>query len=230
MPGLEPVEGRRGADVVVSGPARPGSRPPFTGASEGLDVLVLEANAPGGQAGTSSRIENYLGFPTGISGQELAQPRLRPGGEVRRGVRRDADGACGSRCEQSSLSDRARGAASACEARTVVIATGVQYRKPDCPNLARFEGARASITRRPRSRRSSCEGGDVIVVGGGNSAGQAAVFLSAKCAGCTCSFGAGASPRACRATYPPHRGDAEHRASHTHRDRGPRGRTATSSV
>ena len=74
-------------DVVIVGAGPAGLAAAVYGASEGLDVLVLEANAPGGQAGSSSRIENYLGFPTGISGQELAGARLRAGAEVRRADR-----------------------------------------------------------------------------------------------------------------------------------------------
>ena len=125
-------------DVVVIGAGPAGLAAAVYGASEGLDVLVLEATAPGGQAGSSSRIENYLGFPTGVSGQDLASGALlqaqKFGAELV--VARTAVALeCGRRPYRIGL-----GPGVGVAARTVVIATGVKYRKPDIPSLSRFEG------------------------------------------------------------------------------------------
>jgi thioredoxin reductase (NADPH) len=145
------------------------------GASEGLGVLVLEATAPGGQAGTSSRIENYLGFPTGISGQALAGRALSQaekfGAEVAIG-RTAARIDCGARPYHIRLSDGAE-----ILTHTIVVATGVRYRKLDVPSGARFEGAGVYYSA-THLEAQLCAGAEVAIVGGGNSAGQAAVFLS----------------------------------------------------
>jgi thioredoxin reductase (NADPH) len=161
-------------DVVVVGAGPAGLSTAVYAASEGLDVLVVEANSPGGQAGSSSRIENYLGFPTGISGQLLASNALvqaeKFGAElvVARTAARLG-------CEHPYRIDLGGGAV--VQARAVVIATGAQYRKPDLPNLGRFEGLGVYYGA-TKIEAGFCRGEDVIVVGGGNSAGQAAVFLS----------------------------------------------------
>jgi thioredoxin reductase (NADPH) len=162
-------------DLVVIGAGPAGLAAAVYGASEGLDVLVLESTAPGGQAGSSSRIENYLGFPTGVSGQDLASRALlqaqKFGAELvvaRTAVRLDCD-------RQPYRIDLGAGASAA--ARTVVIATGVKYRRPDIANLSRFEGVGVYYGATP-VEAMLCQGEDVIVVGGANSAGQAAVFLS----------------------------------------------------
>ncbi len=162
-------------DVVVIGAGPAGLAAAVYGASEGLDVLVLESSAPGGQAGSSSRIENYLGFPTGVSGQDLASGALlqaqKFGAELV--VARTAAALeCGRRPYRIAL-----GPEVAVAARTVVIATGVKYRKPDLPNLSRFEGVGVYYGATP-VEALLCQGEDVIVVGGANSAGQAAIFLS----------------------------------------------------
>jgi thioredoxin reductase (NADPH) len=169
---LDPKEVR---DVVIVGGGPAGLAAAVYGASEGLDVLVLESTAPGGQAGTSSRIENYLGFPTGISGQALAGRALTQaekfGAEVaigRAAVRLD----CDSRPYRIYLSDGQE-----VRTRTIVIATGVKYRRLDLPSLARFEGAGVYYSA-TYLEGQLCEGEEIAVVGGGNSAGQAAVFLS----------------------------------------------------
>ncbi len=125
-------------DLVVIGAGPAGLAAAVYGASEGLDVLVLEATAPGGQAGSSSRIENYLGFPTGVSGHDLASGALlqaqKFGAELV--VARTAVALqCDRRPYRISL-----GPGIDVAARTVVIATGVKYRRPDIPDLARFEG------------------------------------------------------------------------------------------
>jgi thioredoxin reductase (NADPH) len=162
-------------DVVIVGAGPAGLAAAVYAASEGLDVLVVETTAPGGQAGQSSRIENYLGFPTGISGEALAGRALTQaekfGAEVAIG-RTVARLDCDSRPYRLHLSD-----GQIVRTHTIVIATGVKYRKLDLPSLARFEGAGVfySATHLEGQR---CEGEEIAIVGGGNSAGQAAVFLS----------------------------------------------------
>ncbi len=141
-------------------------------------MLVLEASAPGGQAGSSSRIENYLGFPTGISGQALAGRALvqaqKFGAEVT-----IASSAVRLRCEQRpyeiDLSNK-----HVVRARTIVVATGAEYRQVALGNLARFLGVGVYYAATPVEARL-CKYEEVIVVGGGNSAGQAAVFLASGC-------------------------------------------------
>jgi thioredoxin reductase (NADPH) len=162
-------------DLVVIGAGPAGLAAAVYGASEGLDVLVLESSAPGGQAGSSSRIENYLGFPTGVSGQDLASGALlqaqKFGAELV--VARTAVALeCGRRPYRIALGPEVGVAA-----RSVVIATGVKYRKPELPNLSRFEGVGVYYGATP-VEALLCQGEDVIVVGGANSAGQAAIFLS----------------------------------------------------
>ena len=162
-------------DVVIVGAGPAGLAAAVYAASEGLDVLVLEHTAPGGQAGSSSRIENYLGFPTGISGQELAGRALMQtekfGAEVaitRRAVGLD----CASKPYTVQLAN-----GEAVRARTVVIASGARYRKPDCVELSRFEGAGVMYSA-THVEAQLCKGEEIAIVGGGNSAGQATVFLS----------------------------------------------------
>jgi thioredoxin reductase (NADPH) len=164
-------------DVVVVGGGPAGLAAAVYGASEGLNVLVLETNAPGGQAGSSSKIENYLGFPTGISGQALAgrayTQAQKFGAEI--SVARSAARLnCSRRPYAVELSDGA-----SVQGRAVVIASGVQYRKPDCPRLEKFNGVGVYYGA-SQMEAQLCEGEDVIIVGGGNSAGQAAVFLAPR--------------------------------------------------
>jgi thioredoxin reductase (NADPH) len=172
---LDEIKGDAVRDLVVIGAGPGGLAAAVYGASEGLDVLVVEAGAPGGQAGGSSLIENYLGFPTGISGQALAERALvqaeKFGAEL--AVARTA---VRLRCETRPL-EVELGKETAVRARAVVIATGVKYRKLDVPDLARFEGVGVYYAA-TRVEAGYCRGEDVIVVGGGNSAGQAAVYLS----------------------------------------------------
>src|SRR5882724_4977323 len=162
-------------DMVVVGAGPAGLAAAVYGASEGLDVLVLEADSPGGQAGTSSKIENYLGFPTGISGQELAgrayTQAQKFGAQML--VAKNAKGlACDRRPYAVQIDNGERVAA-----RTIVIASGAQYRKLRLENLSRFEGA--GVYYGATHLEAQLFGGEnVIVVGGGNSAGQAAVFLA----------------------------------------------------
>jgi thioredoxin reductase (NADPH) len=162
-------------DVVIVGAGPAGLAAAVYAASEGLDVLVLETNAPGGQAGSSSKIENYLGFPTGISGQALAGRAFTQAEKFGAQVL-IAKSATRLECEQKpyaiTTDDGLR-----VPARTVIIATGAAYRKPALENLAQFEGAGIYYAA-TFMEAQLCRGEEVIVVGGGNSAGQAAVFLA----------------------------------------------------
>ena len=162
-------------DVVIVGAGPSGLAAAVYGASEGLDVLVLEANAPGGQAGSSSRIENYLGFPTGISGQELAGRAYTQAQKFGAQIM-IAKGATQIACDRKpyavQIDDGPR-----VSARAVIIATGAEYRRPSLDRLTHFEGAGVYYGATFVEARL-CEGDEVAVVGGGNSAGQAAVFLA----------------------------------------------------
>jgi thioredoxin reductase (NADPH) len=162
-------------DVVIVGAGPSGLAAAVYGASEGLNVLVLESNAPGGQAGSSSKIENYLGFPLGISGQELAARAYTQAQKfgAQLIVAKDAKQlACERKPYAIELDDGAR-----VPARTIIIATGAEYRKLSLENLSQFEGAGVYYGATPMEAQL-CGGEDVIVVGGGNAAGQAAVFLA----------------------------------------------------
>jgi thioredoxin reductase (NADPH) len=162
-------------DVVIVGGGPAGLAAAVYAASEGLGVLVLETNAPGGQAGSSSKIENYLGFPTGISGQALAGRAFTQAEKFGAQVV-IADGAKRLACEQKPyVVETDRG--SRVPARTVIIATGAAYQKPSLDNLSQFEGAGVYYAA-TFMEAQLCRGEDVIVVGGGNSAGQAAVYLA----------------------------------------------------
>ena len=162
-------------DLVIVGAGPAGLAAAVYGASEGLDVLVVEANAPGGQAGSSSRIENYLGFPTGISGLELTG-RAYAQAEKFGAQIMIATGATKLACERQPYVV-AVGPDSRVQSRALIIATGAEYRKPSLDNLSRFEGAGIYYGATPMEAQL-CVAEDVIVVGGGNSAGQAAVFLA----------------------------------------------------
>jgi thioredoxin reductase (NADPH) len=162
-------------DLVIVGAGPAGLAAAVYGASEGLDVLVLESDAPGGQAGTSSRIENYLGFPTGISGADLtgrAQAQaLKFGAQIL--IARRATQLV---CNRQPYIVQVDGGAPV-SARAVIIATGAEYRRPAIHNLTQFEGAGVYYAATPMEAQL-CAGDEIIVVGGGNSAGQAAVFLA----------------------------------------------------
>lgn len=163
-------------DVVIVGGGPAGLSAAVYAASEGLDVLVLEANVPGGQAGSSSWIENYLGFPAGISGQDLTgrayNQAQKFGAEIvvaETATRLD----CAREKSYTIEIDKTRKV----PARTVIIATGAQYRKLPVDNITRFENA-GIYYGATFIESQLCAGEEVVVVGGGNSAGQAAVFLS----------------------------------------------------
>ncbi len=164
-------------DVVVVGAGPAGLATAVYAASEGLRTLVVDSYAAGGQAGTSSRIENYLGFSNGVSGAELAKQAQ---------VQAEKFGATVAVCREVTgidCSDEAflvtLDGESAVAARSVVIATGAKYRKLDVPGLERFEGAGVHYSATPVDVQS-CRGLAVVLVGGGNSAGQAAMYLSAR--------------------------------------------------
>jgi len=162
-------------DLVIVGAGPAGLAAAVYGASEGLDVLVLESNAPGGQAGSSSKIENYLGFPTGISGQELATRAYAQAQKFGAQVM-IAKGAKKLSCERKPYAIEIDDGMSV-PARTVIIATGAEYRRLPLENIKRFEGEGVYYSATPMEAQL-CVGEDVVIVGGGNSAGQAAVFLS----------------------------------------------------
>jgi thioredoxin reductase (NADPH) len=162
-------------DIVVVGAGPSGLAAAVYAASEGLDVLVIETYAPGGQAGSSSKIENYLGFPTGISGQELAgrayTQAQKFGARVviaRAAARLD--------CGRNPYIIEIEGGATV-PAWTVIIATGAEYRRLPLENLQRFEG-NGVYYGATFLEAQLCGDEEVIIVGGGNAAGQAAVFLS----------------------------------------------------
>ena len=169
------IDQKQVRDVVIVGAGPSGLAAAVYAASEGLDTLVIETTSPGGQAGSSSKIENYLGFPTGVSGQELASRATTQAQKfgarmiiARSVVRLD----CGKRPYELHLDD-----GGTIQARAIIISTGAQYNKPNLPNLQRLEG-NGIYYGATYIESQLCNDEDVIVVGGGNSAGQAAVYLS----------------------------------------------------
>jgi thioredoxin reductase (NADPH) len=171
----EPLDPSQIFDLCIVGAGPSGLASAVYGASEGLSTLVIDGIAPGGQAGTSSKIENYLGFPTGVSGQELAnraQVQAQKFG-ARLAISRDVIAIdCLNGLHQLTLAGGAK-----LRARAVVIATGAQYRKLAVENYDRFEGQGIEYAATPMEA-TLCRDEEVAVIGGGNSAGQAAVFLS----------------------------------------------------
>src|SRR6202020_396261 len=172
------IDDDRIRDLIVVGAGPAGLAAAVYAASEGLDVLVLETGSPGGQAGSSSKIENYLGFPTGISGLALAARALvqaqKFGAEIR-----TAYPVMSLKCDKRPYAiEFADGHAA--RARSVIIATGAEYRKLSLDNASRFLGTGIYYAATTTEARR-CGSGEAIVVGGGNSAGQAAVFLAGTC-------------------------------------------------
>ena len=172
---LDPVDGDATCDLLVVGAGPAGLAASVYGASEGLSTITVEGVATGGQAGTSSRIENYLGFPAGISGAELAE---------RAEIQAQKFGArINVAAEATSIAPSGNGYKVTCEdgetirARCVVIATGVRYRRLPIPRLEELEGISAYYAA-TIAEAQLCAGSPVAVVGGGNSAGQATLFLS----------------------------------------------------
>jgi len=173
VPDLQP---RSEYDVIVVGAGPAGLATAVYAASEGLSVLILDSQSFGGQAGASSRIENYLGFPTGISGQALT---------ARAFIQAEKFGAQFAvpvsvvelDCSRPPMHRVELDNGISVYGRTVVIASGARYRRPEIENLDRFEGTSVSYWATP-IEANLCEGRDIVLVGGGNSAGQAAVFLA----------------------------------------------------
>jgi thioredoxin reductase (NADPH) len=178
--------GSRGAappmcDLIIVGAGPAGLAAAVYGASEGLDTQVIDKVAFGGQASTSARIENYLGFPTGISGSELAERAIIQASRF--GARMVVPAkAVALHAENAhyavELSD-----GSTVNGRTIIVATGAQYRKLDLPDLDRFEGLGVYYAA-TQAEGALCADDPVLIVGGGNSAGQAAMFLSQQAASC----------------------------------------------
>jgi thioredoxin reductase (NADPH) len=172
---VEQLDAKAVFDVAVVGAGPAGLAAAVYASSEGLSTVVIEGNAPGGQAGTSSRIENYLGFPSGISGMELAsraQTQAQKFGAkliVSRNV-------IGTECHSELFTVVLEGG-TRIQSRTIVIASGARYRRLSTPNYERFEmdGIHYSAT---AIEARLCTNQEVVVVGGGNSAGQASVYLS----------------------------------------------------
>ena len=162
-------------DVVVVGAGPSGLSAAVYAASEGLDVLVVEGSAAGGQAAASSRIENYMGFPTGISGLELAG---RAFAQAEKFGAQLMIGKAASKlaCTRAPFAVEIDGAGRIA-ARTVIIATGAAYRRLPLSNLAHFEGAGVYYGA-TFMEAQLCRGEEIMVVGGGNAAGQAAVYLA----------------------------------------------------
>jgi thioredoxin reductase (NADPH) len=162
-------------DVVIVGAGPAGLAAAVYAASEGLDAVVIEADFPGGQAGSSSKIENYIGFPTGISGLELT------GRAVVQAEKFGAQMFVGQRVVQINCDQRPYQLmlenGTTLQARSIVIAAGAQYNKPNIANLKQFEG-NGIYYAATFMESQLCGEDEVVVIGGGNSAGQAAVFLS----------------------------------------------------
>ena len=159
--------------IVGSGPA--GLAAAVYGASEGLNTIVLEHTAPGGQAGSSMRIENYLGFPTGITGSELADRAVLQADKF--GARISVPTPVTKLTFDKTYSVLELEGGENVVAKCLLIATGAEYRRLEVEHCSRFEGAGVYYAATPNEAQM-CRGSDVMLVGGGNSAGQAAVYLS----------------------------------------------------
>jgi thioredoxin reductase (NADPH) len=174
-----PIDDSSVRDLVVIGAGPAGLAAAVYGASEGLDVLVVEKAAPGGQAGSSSRIENYLGFPTGLSGNDLASRAIAQSEKfgarimVARAVERLV-------CERRPY-DVVLDSGEVIYARAIVLATGAEYNRPAIANIEAFTGKGVYFSA-TFMEAQFCASEEVVVIGGGNSAGQAAVFLSQSAA------------------------------------------------
>ncbi len=176
--GLDTIDTDTTFDVAIVGAGPAGLAAAVYAASEGLSVVVLDARAYGGQAGASARIENYLGFPTGISGQALAGRAFgqaqKFGAQIAIPVTVEKLD-CSRKTPSLVLGDGRR-----VRARSVVVASGAAYRRPSVQGLQRYEGRGVSYWASPIEARL-VKGEEVALVGGGNSAGQAVVFLASHC-------------------------------------------------
>ena len=174
----DPLDTTRVRDLVVVGAGPSGLAAAVYGASEGLDVLVMESSAPGGQAGSSSKIENYLGFPMGVSGQELTS-RAHTQAQKFGAELQVATGAARLVCADRKYAVETTSGVRV-QARAVIVATGAKYRKLALPNLSQFEGTGVHYAATSMEAQV-CGDAEVVIVGGANSAGQAAVFLARTC-------------------------------------------------
>lgn len=176
--GLNPtIDRTRICDLVIIGAGPAGLGAAVYAASEGLNVVIVESNAPGGQAGTSSRIENYLGFPLGIPGQELAArayDQAQKFGAKMLIAKTAARLDCDTKPYRVILGE---GEGEPLSTRAIIIASGVEYRRLAVDNLSRFEGAGVYYAA-TRMEAQLCSNEEIAVVGGANSAGQGAVFLA----------------------------------------------------
>jgi thioredoxin reductase (NADPH) len=178
--------GSRGAppplcDVVIVGGGPAGLAAAVYGASEGLDTQVIDSVAFGGQASTSSRIENYLGFPSGISGSELAERAMLQAKKF--GARMVVPAEAVGLTRDDGHFTIALADGDPVHGRAIVVATGARYRKLDVPGFERFEGAGVYYAA-TLAEAQMCVNDPVVIVGGGNSAGQAAMFMSQHAASC----------------------------------------------
>jgi thioredoxin reductase (NADPH) len=173
----EPIDQTTVRDVVIVGAGPSGLAAAVYGASEGLDVLVLESGSPGGQAAASSRIENYLGFPLGLSGEDLTGAAYAQAQKFGAHLM-VARGATRLTCDRQPYTLETEPGVRV-RTRTVIIATGAEYRRLAGLDLSRFEGSGVYYGA-TNIEAKVCVGEEVVVVGGGNSAGQAAVFLAGK--------------------------------------------------
>lgn len=178
--------GSRGAppamcDLVIVGGGPAGLAAAVYGASEGLDTQVIDSVAFGGQASTSSRIENYLGFPAGITGSELAERAQLQAAKF--GARLVVPAEATSLVREDGYHAIELAGGEFVNGRTVIVATGAQYNKPDVPELERWEGNGVYYAA-TLAEAQPCEDDPVLILGGGNSAGQAALFLSRHSASC----------------------------------------------
>ena len=169
------IDESRVYDVIVIGAGPSGLAAAVYASSEGLDVLVLESNAPGGQAGSSSRIENYLGFPTGITGLELAGRAFMQAEKFGAQIA-IARVAVSLTCDHRPFSVKCANA-EPIRGQALLIASGAEYRRLPLPNLSQFEGVGVYYGA-TRLEAQLCANEEIVIVGGGNSAGQAAMYLS----------------------------------------------------
>ncbi len=168
-------------DVIVVGAGPAGLAAALYASSEGLDVQGVDAIASGGQAGTSARIENYLGFPTGVSGAELTQRATLQAAKF--GARLNVPVEALTLTSEPGRHEIQLSDGETATGRSVIVATGAQYRRPDVPRLEEFEGVGVYYAA-TQAEAQLCAGDPIVIVGGGNSAGQAAMFLSRDAAHC----------------------------------------------
>ena len=164
-------------DLVVVGGGPAGLAAAVYGASEGLSTVVLECTAPGGQAGSSMRIENYLGFPTGLTGRELTDRAVLQANKF--GARLSVSGPVTGLTFDNAYAVLHLDGSEPVSAKCLLITTGAEYRRLGVEGCERFEGCGVYYAATPNEAQM-CRGADVVVVGGGNSAGQAAVFLAGQ--------------------------------------------------